>query len=306
MSSNSFALGVFAALSCPPLTAPNAQDPCIATAVAARQSCLRQAQSDYWLQRGKCLQLPTHQERADCIADALDELHDALDLCDEQRDARLDVCAATGGGTYAPDVDPADFVARVDQPYFPLTPGAHYVYEKVTPERTEVGDFVVTHDTKTILGVTCVVVHDIESVDGLVVEDTFDWFAQDVLGNVWYFGEATKELDHGLVTSIEGSWRAGDDGASPGIVMEAAPAVGDVYRQEFLLGEAEDVAAVLALADAVVVPYGAFPACLRIEETTPIEPDALEHKYYAPGVGLVLTISVHSGARTELVELTYD
>src|SRR6185369_9184112 len=115
----------------------------------------------------------------------------------------------------------------------PLVPGTTFVYEGQTADGFGHDEFAVTHNTKVILGVTCVEVHDVATLDGDVVEDTLDWFAQDNAGNVWYFGENSKQLEDGLVVGVEGSWTAGIDGAKPGIVMEAAPAVGDVYRQEF-------------------------------------------------------------------------
>ena len=141
----------------------------------------------------------------------------------------------------------------------------------------------MTHNTKVILGVTCIEVHDTVMVDGELTEDTLDWFAQDSAGNVWYFGENSKELEDGLVVSLEGSWMAGVDGAKPGIVMKASPAVGDFYRQEFSLENAEDLAEVVSLNESVTVPAGTFNNCLETEETSPLEPDALEHKFYSAG-----------------------
>jgi hypothetical protein len=123
----------------------------------------------------------------------------------------------------------------------------------------------VTHNTKEILGVTCVEVRDIVTVGGVVKEDTLDWFAQDTAGNVWYFEENSKEIQDGLAVSLEGSWTAGIDGAKPGIIMKAYPAVGDFYRQEFALGTAEDVAEVLSPTETVTVPAappGGFAHCL--------------------------------------------
>jgi hypothetical protein len=202
--------------------------------------------------------------------------------------------------TYDPLIDPADFVATVDNPLMPLVPGTVYVYEG----GGETIEVTVTSDTRDILGVTCVVVRDTVSVDGEIVEDTNDWFAQDVDGNVWYMGEDTAEYEDGEIVSTAGSWEAGVDGAKPGIVMPADPAVGDIYRQEYYACEAEDMGEIVSLAESADVPYGTFDNCLMTRDTTPLEPYANEHKYYCPGVGVVLEVDVNTGTRVELVSVT--
>jgi len=159
---------------------------------------------------------------------------------------------------------------------------------------------------KIINGVTCVQVHDSVYTDGEHTEDTLDFFAQDREGNVWYFGENTAELENGLVATIEGSFLSGLNNDKAGIIMKAHPAPGDFYRQEFSLGNAEDYAETLNLNSRVVVPYGRFNNCLKSQETTPLEPDALEDKYYAPGVGNVLTVDLVTGERDELISITTE
>jgi hypothetical protein len=156
-----------------------------------------------------------------------------------------------------------------------------------------------------VFGVSAVVVRDTVSVDGEVVEDTYDWFAQDRDGNVWYLGEASQDFEDGQPTSTAGSWEAGVDGALPGIVMPAAPAVGDAYRQEYYAGEAEDMAEVIDTGATASVPSGEFDAVVVTEDWNPLEPEVIEHKYYAEGVGLVLEETV-AGAegRSELIEFT--
>jgi hypothetical protein len=156
-----------------------------------------------------------------------------------------------------------------------------------------------------ILGVTTIVVRDVVVDDeGGFVEDTDDWFAQDVAGNVWYFGEIAKNYEDGEFVDIEGSWTAGVDGAKPGIVMPASPTVDAVYRQEFALGNAEDAAEVLGTSESATTPGGSCAGtCVLTRDFTPIEPDALEHKYYAPGIGLILELDPESGERTELVSI---
>lgn len=208
---------------------------------------------------------------------------------------------------YNPDIDPADFVAGIDNPFMPLVPGTTRTYETETDEGLETVVVTVTDETKVIMGVTCVVVRDTASLEGSVIEDTYDWFAQDVDGNVWYFGEDTAEYEDGEIVSTEGSWEAGVDEALPGIVMEGDPQVGDVYRQEYLEGEAEDMGEVLSLDESVTVPYGSFEHCLMTKDWTPLEPGIVEHKYFCKGVGEVLAELVEGGSeREELVDVTTE
>ena len=209
-----------------------------------------------------------------------------------------------GDEPYDPVISPADFVAQIDNQYLPFTPGTTFIYEGETEDGKERIEVNVTHETKEILGVTCIVVRDRVWVDGELVEDTFDWFVQDKAGNVWYFGEDSKEYEGGKVVSAEGSWEAGVDGAKPGIIMKANPQVGDAYRQEYYEDEAEDMAEVLSLNESVSIPYGSFENCLKTMEWTPLEPDVVEHKYYAPGVGVILEVAVEGEEeRVELVEV---
>jgi hypothetical protein len=211
------------------------------------------------------------------------------------------------GEPYEPVIDPADFVTVIDNPYFPLTPGTTLVYEGESDGEQERVEVTTTHDTKQILGITAIVVHDQVFVEGDLAEDTFDWYAQDRWGNVWYLGEDTKELDGGEVVSTEGSWEAGVDGAQPGIIMLADPLVGDTYRQEFYAGEAEDMASVIALDESVEVTFGSFDQVLVTEDSTPLEPKLLEHKLYANGIGVVMEELVKGGSEMlELIEVRTD
>src|SRR5262249_55914204 len=160
-------------------------------------------------------------------------------------------------------------------------PGTTFIYEGQTAAGFEHDEFAVTHNTRVIFGVTCIEVHDIVLTDGVLTEDTLDWFAQDKDGNVWYFGENTHELEDGLISTIDGTFMAGVNGDKAGIVMKAHPAVGDFYRQEFSLANAEDFAETLSLIESVTVPAGSFRNCLKSQETTPLETDLLEYKFYA-------------------------
>lgn len=191
-----------------------------------------------------------------------------------------------------PDFDPHDFVRVVDNRYFPLQPGTRYIYRGVEDGEREVNIVDVTTDRKNILGISAVVVLDRVFVSGELTEKTFDWYAQDEDGNVWYLGEDTKEFEDGKVVSTLGSWEAGKNGAKPGIIMLAHPKVGDAYRQEFLAGIAEDRARVVRRGLQVRVPYGTFHNCLKTVEFTALEPGIKEAKYYCPRVGFVKAQSI--------------
>jgi len=202
-------------------------------------------------------------------------------------------------------VDPANFVALIDNPFYPLPPGTTFVYEGPKDGEVQRDEVVVTHETKLILGVMCVVVKDTVTQDGVLIEDTLDWFAQDKDGNVWYFGEDTKEYEDGKVVSTAGSWEAGVNGAVPGIIMEANPDVPSSYRQEYYKGEAEDMAWVVSGDESVSVSYGSFGDALLTVEWTPLEPKVFAEKFYAKGVGLVLSVSIAGEKeRSELISLT--
>jgi hypothetical protein len=203
------------------------------------------------------------------------------------------------GAAYAPVIDPADFSTTIDNPYFPLPPGTTYVFEGGT-ERNEVA---VTHDTKVIMGVTTVVVHDRVWDEGVLSEETYDWYAQDSAGNVWYFGEDTKKFE-GTSVNTEGSWLAGVDGAAPGVIMLADPQVGDIYREEYLAGHAEDVAKITKIGGSATVAAGTYADILLTENSTQLEPDVVEEKTYAPGVGFTFERYVKGGEGTiELIEI---
>ncbi len=202
----------------------------------------------------------------------------------------------------SPSIDPAAFTTTIDNPWFPLVPGTTLSYRGTKDGKPAVDAYQVTNETRLIDGVTCVVVKDILTLAGKLAETTRDYYVQDKLGNVWYFGEDTQELDaNGKVTSTEGTWHAGDDGAEPGIFMEATPTIGRALRQEYYKGHAEDHFQVLSLTASVKVPYRAFQGvALRTKEWTPLEPDVLDNKYYIRGIGEVREVSV-KGPREELV-----
>ena len=204
--------------------------------------------------------------------------------------AGVAVLASAGGGAearYAPRIDPRQFSASITNPYLPLQPGNRWIYEGQTKDGLERKVVEVTDETRTVMGVLCVVVKDTVTLDGQLHEDTTDWFAQDLAGTVWNFGEQTrKRADDGSFTPA-GSWEAGVGGALPGVVMQARPAPGGPYRQEYLPGEAEDMARVLDVDESLQVPYGSYVQVVVTRDWSPLEPGVAEHKHYAPGIGLI-------------------
>ena len=276
---------------------------CQQTAVAALSGCKAAAQSGYRTALGKCVNLTDPTVRQKCEKQAAAELTDALDTCQGGFEVRRSACEKFGPAPYDPVIDPANFVSKIDNPYFPLAPGTTFIYVGHSGGDTITDNFAITTNTRVIDGVTCVEVHDSVFTNNVLTEDTHDWFAQDKEGNVWYFGENTSELEDGLIATIAGTFMAGVNNDKPGIIMKAHPAIGDFYRQEFSLNNAEDYGETIGLNATVTVPYGTFEHCLKSEETTPLEPDALEDKFYAAGVGNVLTVDLVSGERDELVQI---
>ena len=280
--------------------------PCSTTAAVARQASLRDARASFWNEIGVCLNLSDPIDALECVQDALTALEEALEEVEGQYAARLALCLELGEGPYDPELEPEDFTSVVTNAYFPLVPNTTLVYEGMTEDGLERVECTTLEETREILGVECAVVEALEFVDGELVEDTRDYYAQDEAGNVWYFGELSFELEDGFVANMDGSWIAGVDGAKAGIIMQAVASPGLVYRQEWFLNEAEDIGTFLATDQTITTPLGGgttFAGCWQLQDTTPIEPDALEYKYYAPGVGLVRALSVESGEVVELVDV---
>lgn len=192
--------------------------------------------------------------------------------------------------SYNPIIRPADFSNStfLTNPYFPATPGKTYIYEGETSDGLERVEEKRLSTTKTILGITCIEVNVREFLDGQITEETWDWYAQDNEGTVWYFGEAVDNYDEqGNIENHNGSWKAGVDGAKPGIIMPAEPRVGLKYREEFYPDHAEDEAQVIGTGLTVVLPLDTYTNCIKTRNFTRLEPGQNENKYYAPGVGLV-------------------
>jgi hypothetical protein len=206
------------------------------------------------------------------------------------------------GGNYSVDLDPGGVVTVIDNPMLPFAAGSRWVYESVAASEVERIEVVVLGETRVVMGIPATVVRDTVTIDGELVEDTYDWYAQDDAGNVWYLGEETKEYVEGEVVSTAGSWEAGVDGALPGILMKADPEVGDAYRQEFYRGEAEDLAEVARVGVSEAVRFGSYDDLTVIKEWSPLLASVVEEKYYAAGVGLILEVAVEGGdERIELI-----
>ena len=216
--------------------------------------------------------------------------------------------AALPQGSEPVNLDPAQFTTTIDNPYFPLVPGDRYVYRETDGKARERVVVSVSRRTRVIAnGVTARIVHDRVSEAGEVIEDTFDWYAQDSEGNVWYLGEDTVECANGKVKNSSGSFEAGVDGAQAGVIMAANPTPGLAYRQEYYAGEAEDRAVVLSTDEQAEAPFGRFRNVLLTKDLVPLEPAVSEYKLYAPGVGMLLALKTSGGeGREELVRFRHD
>jgi hypothetical protein len=291
--------------------------PCSSSAVALRRACTADVIDDHFEGSAVCADVADEAVRDACleevtIADAENE-----EECGDVFEARLAVCEAIDDTAHEPPfgmlfaagfVDPTAIGDTVEpNPYFPLVPGNQWIYESADETIT----VEVLAETKLIDGITCVTVNDVVTEDGVVIEDTDDWYAQDTDGNVWYCGEIAQnyELFEGddpdvpELVDIEGSWKHGRDGAKAGLLIPFAPEPGETIRQEVLYGEAEDVIEVLSVTATETAPGGACTGdCLQTRDFTPLEPDAEEQKFYAPGIGLIVEADSESGDRLELVE----
>lgn len=297
---------------------------CTRTAAAQFKACRSEVKDAFYTAKAICINIAGLQARRDCVAQAKEERAENSDLCLEQRRARRDLCDALGEDRYDPSFDPADFDDDFSNlsnpnPYFPLRIGNRWTYAG--------GDEIVTvrvrNKTKNIEGVTCIVVNDRVEEDGQPVEVTDDWFGQRRDGTVDYCGEISKNFEvfegddpeEPELVDIEGSWKAGRDGARSGTLFPGLPIEGQVYRQEFSAGNAEDAAQVLSthygfggdpdldefVPEQLATLFCAASDCVVTGEFTPISPDGFERKYYARGVGLFLEIDPATGDVVQLV-----
>ncbi len=207
---------------------------------------------------------------------------------------------------YNPRIDPVDFSATISNKYFRLQPGTKFTYvKKGSAERVEIE---VTSETRLVMDVTARMIRVRERINDVLKDETRDWYAQDKAGNVWYFGKNVDSYKNGKVVSHEGTWAAGVAGARPGIIMLAAPKVGDTYRQEYFKGVAENMGTIVALNEKVVVPHGSYEGCLKVRDWSRIDKTVNDHKYYCPMVGFL--VAEHPvgqpSERTELVHVKTD
>ena len=312
---------------------------CSATARAVQRACRNETWDDYWIAFGNCINISDPNDRDDCLQDAKESREEDISLCGEQLVARRDLCAAIGEDVYEPEVVPVliggqavplfipeNFpedpfqTAETANPYFPLLADAEWVYKVVDEFDAVLETIVVTveEEVKNIGGVNCLTFRDVvregDDIEGPIIEDTDDWYAQDNDGNVWYCGEISQNFEifeedpdpRVELVDVEGSWKGFRDMAKPGIIMLADPQVGDVYRQEVALGNAEDAAEVASITETgeSVPAANCLDTCVVIEEFTAIEPGEIAFKFYAPGIGTILETKPDSGERVELISFT--
>ena len=210
-------------------------------------------------------------------------------------------------GSYHVNLTPADFVEVIDNPYFPLPPGAKWVFEiRQGNKPTQTDTLEVQKKKREVNGVQATVVRDTVSAGNQIVEDTYDWFAQDKYGNVWYVGEEVDNYLAGILVNHSGSWEWGVDGAQPGIIMWADPAahLNEKYRQEYYQGKAEDMGQVLSVDESLTVPFGSFDKVVKTLDFSNIEAGQ-EQKFYAPGIGLLKEMDVNGNEEVVLTNFTH-
>lgn len=286
----------------PPALAQSDPPPGAAAAYAAREAQRHEVMHTFWIQAAREVNHPGPDLRTRLVR-AWSERQEGLALIEDSYAMRKRLLLEFGHGAYQPNLLPSEFSADITHPYLPFVPGRTLVYERQTAEGLERIEVTALHDIIAIGGIPCRPVREYETMDGVLVEESINWISQRADGSVWYFGEIAKLFDQGFLDSIDGSWRYGVDGAQPGVLMPAVPQVGQVYRQEFLLGIAEDVARVIATQVTETISGRTVTDCVVMQEETPIEPDDLGTKTYAPGVGLVLEVDLVTGGRLELVDI---
>lgn len=296
----------------------NRHTPCAKTAIQMNRACRHEVRDDHAVALANCINLASPGERKACGKEASTAQREEHELCGDQLYARLDACDLLDEYRYDPDplldpgigfVDPDDIGPGEANPYVSVVAGHTHVLH----EGDEIIVVHVTGVSKEINGVPCRIVVDAaveEEWDGpgteveyTAVEITDDWFAQDIVGNVYYCGELSRNFEDGELADLDGSFTAGVDFAKAGVLIKAVPEAGLAHRQEFALGEAEDIVEYLNLATVPWKENQAFPCapaggCLQTFDFTPLEPDASEYKYYLPGVGVVLTVALEDGEPT--------
>jgi hypothetical protein len=301
---------------------------CSATARAQSKACANEVADDFFKAQAICINVSDEEQRRKCFAEAEAKRREGNQLCRRQLAGRRDTCTSLGESRYDPDFDPADFdddFANLTHPnrYIPLGIGNRWEYAG----GTESIAIEVLNETKLIAGVTCIVVQDQVTIDGDLTEDTDDWFAQAKNGDVYYCGEEVKDFESfdgdnprlPELVRIDGSFKHGRDGDKGGIFFRGSPTLGEVYRQEFSVGDAEDVAEVLSTTYA----FGSEPEldrfvpqqlaallcsgdCVVTKEFSALEPGVFARKYYAPGIGFFLEVKPDTGKAVQLVDCNFD
>gem|GEM_PF-337906 len=269
------------------------ENTCLKTAHGAFLACQSETRVDFAIDTVRCL----NTSDSECSDDIDESFTQEMQECEAINQARIAVCGVLGGAAYLQDLDPSDFIDPTTitdanaNPYLPLVAGNTWVYQS----GEETVTVTVTNQTREIQGINAVVVKDVVTENGELVEDTDDWFAQDKNGNIWYMGELSKNYEDGWLDDLDGSWRAGDEAAQAGILMYAKPEnhINETYRQEFLAGEAEDYAQVISVtATTANEHFSCNGNCLQTYEGSPLEPAGFEDntpetKFYAPGIGMI-------------------
>jgi hypothetical protein len=303
---------------------------CSDTAKALKRACGFDVQDNYWVAIAVCTNEKDAADRQQCIADAASARSEEGQLCKEQLLGRQGACAALGEGRYDPEFEPRMFDSnfrRLSKPnrYFPLRIGNRWEFQS----GTETNTVEITNETKLIDDVTCIVSRDLVYDEGKLIEATDDWFAQAKDGNVWYCGEEAKSYEsfegdqpqNPELVSVDGLFKAGVEGAKPGIIFQARPIVGQSYLEEFALANAEDMAQVFSTTysfgedaelDRFVPRRLAQHLCNRdcvvTENVSLLEPGVAERKYYAPGIGVFLETNpdTDTGEITQLIDCNFD
>ncbi len=301
---------------------------CSASARSLRLACDFDVKEEFFILAANCIDTNDSSDIDACMEEARDERGEAVEECGDVLESRLEICDMLDDEPHEPDfgdeyadnfVDPLDIGVMVEaNPYLPLVQGNVWVYEGTFvdeddgEEVTEIITVTVTDKVKMIEGIPCLVVNDRAEEDGELIEDTDDWFAQDVDGNVWYCGEISQSFEsfegddpeEPELVELEGSWKSGRDGAHAGILIPFEPEVGDVFRQEVLYGDAEDVVEIMSLEGTESSPIASCDGnCLVTKDFTALEPGVEENKYYVPGIGLIVEVDPESGERVELIEM---
>ena len=310
-------------------TASHNQDrACTKSAKFLKYACGFDARDDYLSTIAICLNESDSDNKKDCLKEARIDQREAYKECREVLKARKSLCSNIGEEPYDPPfsedfsqnfVDPREIGKSVTpNPYFPLITGNQWIFEGTSiddegEEETETVTVTVTENTKLINGINCVTVVDVAEVDEEVQEITDDWYAQDIYGNVWYCGEVSRnfetfegdEPENPELVDLEGSWKAGRDGAKAGILLPSVPQVGEIIRQEVAWGDAEDVIEILATDASETAPAASCSnSCLQTYDFTPLDSEAQEHKFYAPGIGLIVEVDLTTGDRVELINFS--